>query len=66
MDNNAGMETSTPVRWHVWRQDDNGARFLVASCETEEDARASLEDVEATGGHHKQLYWMNRSDRSVR
>lgn len=52
-----------PIRWQVWRQDDNGARFLLASYETEDEARTRLEEIEKTGGHHKQLYWMSRSDR---
>ncbi|WTW99448.1 SPOR domain-containing protein [Streptomycetaceae bacterium NBC_01309] len=56
----------TPTRWQVWRQDDNGARFLIAAYDTEDEARARLAAMEATGGHHKQLYWMNRSDRNVR
>lgn len=52
-----------PIRWQVWRQDDNGARFLIASYESEDEARTRLDEIERTGGHHKQLYWMSRSDR---
>ncbi|MDI2132143.1 SPOR domain-containing protein [Yinghuangia seranimata] len=51
------------IRWQVWRQDDNGARFLIASYDTENEARERLAAMEHTGGHHKQLYWMARSDR---
>ncbi|HSA48690.1 MAG TPA: SPOR domain-containing protein [Yinghuangia sp.] len=54
------------IRWQVWRQDDNGARFLIASYDTEDEARTRLARMEATGGHHKQLYWTARSDRPLR
>jgi hypothetical protein len=30
-----------PIRWQVWRQDDNGARFLIASYDTERHEGAS-------------------------
>lgn len=53
---------SERIRWQVWRQDDNGARFLIASYDTEDAARVRLAEMEASGGHHKQLYWMARSD----
>jgi hypothetical protein len=45
-----------PVRWIVWRQDDNGHRFEVVR----KDSRAEAEEVaaamEARG--HKQTYWV--------
>lgn len=52
------------IRWQVCRQDDNGARFLIASYASESDAQARLTAMESTGGHHKQLYWTARSDRA--
>ncbi len=45
-------------RWAVWRQDDNGGTFLVASGLTEAEARSRAEALEATG--HKQTYWAAR------
>lgn len=56
----------TPPRWQVWRQDDNGARFLIATYPTQEAAQARLSDLERTGGHHKQLYWTTRTDKPPR
>ncbi len=46
----------TGSSWQVWRQDDNGARVLVAVLGTEEAARARAEGLERGG--HKQLYWV--------
>ncbi len=40
--------------WTVWRQDDNGNRFLVSSHPTEAEARRAAAELEARG--HKQLY----------
>jgi hypothetical protein len=54
------MDHETPARWQVWRQDDNGARFLIATYPDEADARARLAEMKRTGGHHKQLYWLTR------
>ena len=42
--------------WQVWRQDDNGARVLVAVDVDEAAARARAERLERGG--HKQLYWV--------
>lgn len=44
-------------RWELWRQDDNGNRFLVASYADEATARAHLARFE-TGVVHKQTYWV--------
>lgn len=46
-------------QWELWRQDDNGQRFLVArfSCQSEaESQRCSFEEK-----GHKQLYWVSQS-----
>ena len=44
--------------WTVWRQDDNGNRFVVKSGLTEQQARQLTSELESHG--HKQLYWMTR------
>jgi hypothetical protein len=46
--------------WSVWRQDDNGNRFLVRSGITEEEAHQLASEFEARG--HKQLYWFERQE----
>ena len=45
-----------PLRWVVWRQDDNGNRYEVRRCGTREEAEALAAEMEARG--HKQLYWV--------
>jgi hypothetical protein len=40
----------------LWRQDDNGNRFLVASYESRDDAEREL--ARLARGAHKQLYWI--------
>jgi hypothetical protein len=44
--------------WSVWRQDDNGNRFLVRSRMTEAQAQRLASDFEARG--HRQMYWVER------
>ena len=44
--------------WRVVRLDDNGNRFVVALCETRDEAQG-LADELAAGGH-KQTYWIER------
>ena len=41
--------------WSVYRQDDNGNRFLVKANLTEAAAKALATELESHG--HKQLYW---------
>ena len=48
----AGLEFPT---WSVWRQDDNGNRFVVEANMTEARARSMVSELEARG--HKQTYW---------
>ena len=45
-----------PVRWTVWRQDDNGNRFEVARKDTRVAAEVLAAAMEARG--HKQTYWV--------
>jgi hypothetical protein len=52
------MPESEP--WKVYRQDDNGNRFLVRSFETEEAAKEHAAELESHG--HKQLYWVSRHE----
>jgi hypothetical protein len=51
-----------PVRWVVWRQDDNGNRFEVARFELRAEADALAATMQARG--HKQTYWVARAGRT--
>lgn len=42
--------------WQLWRQDDNGQKFLVETFSLEQEAQAQLEVLESRG--HKQTYWI--------
>lgn len=42
--------------WELWRQDDNGNRFLIGRFGTAEAAAAEQRRFEALG--HKQTYWV--------
>ena len=42
--------------WRVLRVDDNGNRFVVAECATEDEARRIADAFTARG--HKQTYWV--------
>lgn len=42
--------------WQLWRQDDNGNRFLVGEYVTRELAEQRL--TELTSCQHKQTYWL--------
>ena len=50
---------SAKPTWSVYRQDDNGNRFLVKSNLTEPKARALAAELESHG--HKQLYWVTQN-----
>jgi hypothetical protein len=43
--------------WAVWRQDDNGGKFLMGANLTENQAQDMVKEFEAKG--HKQTYWCN-------
>jgi hypothetical protein len=47
--------------WVVWRQDDNGNRYVVRRLPTLEEAERLAAELEARG--HKQLYWVVAPDR---
>lgn len=43
-------------RWSLWRQDDNGNRFLMSSAHTRDEAERLAAEFEARA--HKQIYWV--------
>ncbi len=49
------------MNWQLWRQDDNGQRFLAGTCFTGEEAETRM--AELMQGHHNQTYWIcNKAD----
>ena len=48
-------------QWTVWRQDDNGNRYVVAHHVDRGAAQAQADEMEARG--HKQTYWVARIER---
>jgi hypothetical protein len=50
------MSNADAARWELWRQDDNGSRFLIGRIATEEAAAAEQRRFEALA--HKQTYWV--------
>jgi hypothetical protein len=50
------VNAGPPGQWIVWRQDDNGNRFVVARRESREEAAELAATMEARG--HKQTYWV--------
>lgn len=47
------------MSWQLWRQDDNGHRFLVG--EYEDLATAEARMAELMKCHHKQTYWIEKA-----
>jgi hypothetical protein len=47
--------SSQPATWTVYRQDDNGNRFVVQRRLSQEEALRLVAVLEARG--HKQVYW---------
>ena len=45
-------------RWTVWRQDDNGHKWIVAHHDDQELAQAQADEMQRRG--HKQLYWVEQ------
>lgn len=45
--------------WQLWRQDDNGQRFLVGEFARRDQAEQRLAAL--TRCHHKQIYWLSES-----
>jgi hypothetical protein len=50
---------STAKEWTVYREEDNGRRFVVMAALTHEEASALVSGLEARG--HKHLYWLQRN-----
>ncbi|WP_433319530.1 hypothetical protein [Micromonospora chersina] len=48
-----------PGSWTVWRQDDNGNRYVVSRHDTRAEADSVAATMEARG--HKQTYWVART-----
>lgn len=49
--------------WELWRQDDNGNRFLIARFDTRDAAEGEQRRFEALG--HKQTYWVQGGARRM-
>ena len=47
------------TKWQLFRQDDNGQRFLIDEFATEAEARRELQKFESL--HHKQTYWLEEA-----
>lgn len=43
--------------WQIWRQDDNGNRFMISSGHRRAEAERIAAEFEARG--HKQMYWVS-------
>jgi len=52
----AEVPANAATRYQVWRQDDNGNVFLVASFDCRVDAEREIAGL--AGGGHKQSYWI--------
>lgn len=51
------------MTWELWRQDDNGQRFLVERFASQAEAEAKL--AQLAGGGHRQIYWIEPAAHSV-
>jgi hypothetical protein len=51
------------MTWQLWRQDDNGVRYLIDAYATQEAAQEKM--VELTRCHHKQTYWIKEAAEST-
>lgn len=47
------------MTFELWRQDDNGQRFLIGRYADLDEARRRL--AELTRSQHKQMYWIDES-----
>lgn len=54
----AALEKSKVTDWTVWRQDDNGQKYVVEANLNETDASLLVAELEASA--HKQTYWAER------
>lgn len=55
------ISTKTEKAWELWRQDENGNRFLVGIYDRNSDAEAKLADLSKE--LHKQTYWISAVER---
>lgn len=55
------LEHEEPIRWLLWRQDDNGHRSVLASFSALLKARNELARLESST--HKQMYWIEEATR---
>ena len=53
------MSNADASGWELWRQDDNGNRFVIGRFDTANAADAEQRRFEALG--HKQTYWVQPS-----
>lgn len=51
------------ICYSVWRQDDNGNRYLVETGLSLTEAQSRIAEFESQG--HKQLYWSQRDEQSA-
>ena len=49
--------------WSVWRQDDNGNRYIVRSNLGKVEAHELVKQYEAGG--HKQTYWIEKPKKKI-
>ena len=47
------------MSWYLWRQDDNGIKYLVGTYATKEAADDKI--AELTKCNHKQTYWVSET-----
>jgi cupin 2 domain-containing protein len=47
----------------LWRQDDNGQRFLIGSFASRDEAEARQQELQSGG--HKQIYWIETQESAV-
>lgn len=55
--NRESVAVELHMMWQVWRQDDNGNRFLVGSYPTRELAQARMDELSRSP--HRQTYWIS-------
>jgi len=48
------------MNWTLWRQDDNGHKFLIQTGLTQNNAKQLVEQYEQKG--HKQMYWAKKKE----
>ena len=56
MTSGEGTRDDGPAAWELWRQDDNGNRFVIGRFDTPQAAEAEQRRFEALA--HKQMYWV--------